>query len=156
MNPSLSPWGWAGGAVGWGHWVSQTHCSLFAIIPRCLGTKKALQQEMQRGASTGPITAPAAGLCPAPRQQAEALARAGRRVGGCIQSLSFTWAGGQPQNSSPKTRSHERGKNSKAKDYPYFLVLCGCSAAAPVTAAPSQPHTCRTQLEFARKASPPQ
>lgn len=34
---------------------------------------------------------------------------------GWIKSLSFTWAGVQPQNSSPKTRSHERKKIARQR-----------------------------------------
>lgn len=34
---------------------------------------------------------------------------------GWIKSLSFTWAGVQPQNSSPKTRSHERKKIARRR-----------------------------------------
>lgn len=34
---------------------------------------------------------------------------------GWIKPLSFTWAGVQPQNSSPKTRSHERKKIARRR-----------------------------------------
>ena len=60
---------------------------------------------------------PAAGFNPilqAGRQRSwEALRATGEAS--WIKSLSFTWAGVQPQNSSPKTRSHERKKIARRR-----------------------------------------
>lgn len=58
-----------------------------------------------------------------------------REGAGWIQSLSFTWAGVQPQNSRPKTRSHERKKIARRRIiHPYLPVLRGCGAAAAAPA----------------------
>lgn len=66
------------------------------------------------------------GLSPSPGR---GPGRASGKGGGWIQSLSFTWAGVQPRNSCPKTRSHERKKIARRRIiHPYFLVLCGCRA----------------------------
>lgn len=66
------------------------------------------------------------GLSPSPGRGPGSASGKG---GGWIQSLSFTWAGVQPRNSRPKTRSHERKKIARRRIiHPYFLVLCGCRA----------------------------
>lgn len=54
---------------------------------------------------------------------------------GWIKSLSFTWAGVQPQNSSPKTRSHERKKIARRRIIHTSLSHVGAErrAALPAT-----------------------
>lgn len=77
----------------------------------------ALQQERERAGKHTPNVS---------QQQRLTLSsgRAGRGPGrpfgrggeaGCTKSLSFTWARVQPQNSSPKTRSHERKKIARRR-----------------------------------------
>lgn len=57
---------------------------------------------------------------------------------GWIKSLSFTWAGVQPQNSSPKTRSHERKKIARRRIIHTSLSPVGAErrAALPATVPP--------------------
>lgn len=55
---------------------------------------------------------------------------------GWIKSLSFTWAGIQPQNSTPKTRSHERKKIARRRIIHTSLSYVGAEQepALPATA----------------------
>lgn len=117
--PRCEPWGdGAGGACGTGRlsttYTLQPVCCHPLTAQKHFGDRNGLvareeragehtgNQHWQQGQPQHPGTGP--------------WQRSGRTgEAGWIKSLSFTWAGVQPQNSSPKARSHEGKKIARRR-----------------------------------------
>lgn len=127
---------WGRGAHGLGQrgcWAQRAHHSLTASTPQC-GDRSGFKVREGKGLESthrpwSPILWQAG-----PGRPCRVLGEAA-----WTKSLSFTWAGVQPQNSSPKTKSHERRKIERRRIIHTSSSCVGAEQCQPQFPAPRCP-----------------